>query len=68
MPRSPRQSEYERTARDRAALQAQATLLGWTKLEVLSAYLDGDGELVVIDKERARYGTLASSIQVPMPM
>ena len=60
-----RNAQYQATYRRRAAFNAQATLLGWTKLELLSAYLTADGELVVIDKAGSRYGTEATALAPP---
>lgn len=57
MPRHPKQAQYERTARQRQLLSMSALKDGWTKLSVLDAYLTGDGEIVVIDKELNRYTT-----------
>ena len=60
-----RQARYQATYRKRLAFRAQATLLGWTKLPVLDAFVTDTGELVVIDKDGTRYGTDASQLITP---
>lgn len=52
-----RGAEYQATYRQRTAFNAQAALLGWTKLDVLGSYLTPDGELIVLDKAGNRYST-----------
>ena len=61
-----RNAAYQATYRRRSAFNAQATLLGWTKLEILAAYVTGSSELVVIDKDGARYGTDADALAAPV--
>ena len=61
-----RNAAYQATYRRRSAFNAQAALLGWTKLELLSAYVTTEGELVVIDKDGGRYGTDADRIVAPV--
>ena len=60
-----RNATYQATYRRRSAFNAQATLLGWTKLPILSAYVTDSGELIVIDKAGARYGTEALALAEP---
>lgn len=67
MARHPKQAQYERTARQRQLLSMQAVAFGWTKLDTLDAYLTGDGELVVIDKELNRYATTAEAADLISP-
>lgn len=68
MARHPKQSEYESRSRQRAAFNAQAALLGWSKLDLLGAYLDTEGQLIVIDKAGSRYSTSSDAhLIVPPP-
>lgn len=60
-----RNAEYQATYRRRSAFNAQATLLGWTKLPILSAFITDAGELIVIDKAGNRYGTEAAALAEP---
>lgn len=64
MARHPKQAEYDARSRFRRERDAQADLLGWTKLPVLTAYLTTDGDLVLFDNERNRYSTSAEAQQM----
>lgn len=54
MARSVKAAVYERTSRLRRTYDVQANMLGWSKLDVLSAYLTDDDQLVVFDKDERR--------------
>lgn len=65
---SARAAEYQANYRKRAAFNAQAALLGWSKLDLLGAYLDTEGQLIVIDKAGNRYSTSSDAhLIVPPP-
>lgn len=67
MARHPKQADYERTARNRAGLRLQATMLGWTPLDTLSAFLTVEGDIIVIDKALNRYATTGEAEQLTSP-
>lgn len=55
MARSPKAAEYERVARLRKTYDVQANMLGWIKLDVLSAYQTDDDQLVVFTRDETRH-------------
>ena len=60
-----RSSQYSATSRKRAAMRAQATLMGWEPLDILGAYRDG-GNLIVVLRDETRI--VASVVeQTPRP-
>lgn len=61
MTRHPNATQHKRTYEDRRALSMQALLNGWTKLEVLAAFLTETEELIVIDRQLNRYSTSAEA-------
>ena len=66
MTRSPKQSTYERTARERGLMRAMAKLMGWTPIDALGAYLTTDNHVVVVARDGSRYsGDLSSPVEVP---
>lgn len=58
-----KRTEYERTSRARAEMRAAATLLGWSVLDVLGAYLTPENEVVVVTRDGQRYGAKVSTPQ-----
>lgn len=66
MARHPKQSQYDARSRFRRDRDAQADLLGWTKLDVLSAYVTTGGEIVLFDGQRNRYATTAEADLMPV--
>lgn len=58
-------TDIERASRSRAALRAQAQLLGWIDVPVLGVWRDEDGRLVIIERDGSRIvaepvGTIAA--------
>lgn len=69
MARSVKAAEYERRSRLRKLYDVQASLLGWTKLDVLSAFITDDGQVVVYDKNESRHsGPALPEAVAPVPI
>lgn len=63
MARSPKAAEYERVSRLRKTYDVQANMLGWSKLDLLAAYLTDDDQLVAFTKDEHRI----SGEAIPLP-
>lgn len=54
MTRTPKQAEAERVSRTRAAMRAQALLMGWTPLDLLGAYVTPDNHVIIVTRDGGR--------------
>lgn len=65
MTRTAKQAEAERVSRTRAAMRAQALLMGWTPLDALGSYVTPDGHVVIVLRDGGRIeAELSASLPV----